>query len=311
MKYVDDLSYLAAPNRKYLSWMTSQAIEYDLISKKETHLDYGCGRGSDVKILNEKGYQSVGYDPHYFPQLLTQKADVVTCGYVLNVLSKRCDRLNVIRKCWQLTKSKLIVAVQTSSSLSSNEIRATIHVATNHLATKLAKGIFLIERTAAKVDVLTVEEVLRECDRLNSEGWVAPAGAFIKGYCTGFQGTKSRYSNHPSFGLFPGKRYFRLCHKKPILPGQSGNLVKNVHLGNSRDSDRYSWAEAGILRRNEIMRLKFHCSDFSFLDEFNNCKNWDFLDVNYKPNPDSLGYTDQSKKPYQTRNINPAVPMFS
>ena len=57
------------------------------------------------------------------------------------------------------------------------------------------------------------------------------------------------------------------------------------------------------------MRLKFRCSDFSFLDKFNNCKNWDFLDSNWQPNPDPLGYTEQSKKPY-TINPHPATTLI-
>ena len=169
---------------------------------------------------------------------------------------------------------------------------------------------FLIEKSAPRVKVLTKNEVDLAIASVKDEGWVAPAGASIKSYCTGFEGTKSRFSNHPSFGLFPGRRYFRLTHSKPILPGKSGKLVKNVHLGVDKNSYRYLWAEAGILRRNKIMRMKFHCSDFSFLDEFSNCKNWNFLDPDWKPNPDYLGYTDQSKKPYRTRNPHPAIPLI-
>lgn len=312
MKYVDDLSYLAAPTRKYLSWMARTAITQNILGQEETHLDYGCGRGSDVKILNSNGYQSVGYDPYYFPDYPTQKADVVTCGYVLNVLTNRSDRLDVVKKCWDLTDSKLIVAAQTGriTNLSLTELRAIVEIATGHRAIKIAKGMFLVSRSHPTIKTFTQEQVIQECDRLTNEGWVAPAGAFIKGYCTGFAGTKSRFNYHRSFGLFPAKRYYRLSHSKPVLPGSSGKLVKNVHLGIDKTCDRYLWAEAAILRRNKIMRMKFHCLDFSFLDEFNNCKNWSFLDPNWKPNPDPLGYTDQSQKPFLTRNPNPGVPLF-
>lgn len=309
MKYVDELSYLAAPNRNYLSLMARTMINYNLISPKDTHSDYGCGKGSDVKILREKGYNSIGYDPYYFPEYPTEKADIVSCGYVLNVLSKKCDRLEVIRKSWELTKSKLIVAVQTNSCLTCVRTRALIHVGTNHIATKLGKGIFLVEKSGDKLNCFSRKQVLEECKSIRSKGWVAPPGAFIKGYCSGFERKKAHFNYHPSFGLFPGRRYFRLCHKQSILPGRSGNLVKNIHLGIDKNSDRYRWAEAGIIRRNSIMRLKFNCSDLSFLDEFKGCGNWDFLDENWKPNPDPLGYTDQSKKPYH-RNLNPGIPLI-
>lgn len=312
MKYVDDLSYLAAPTRKHLSWMARTIINHNLLSQSETHLDYGCGKGSDVRILREKGYQSVGYDPYYFPNLVTQSANVVSCGYVLNVLTQRCDRYTVVKKCWKLTNSRLIVAAQTGTdmNLSLVELRAIIEVATKHRAIALSKGMFLVNKHGAEIETFTKNEVQEKCARLQDEGWVAPAGAFIKGYCTGFEGTKSRFNNHPSFGLFPEKRYFRLSHRHPVLPGKLGRFVKNVHLGKDKNSDRYHWANEAILRRNKIMRLKFRCSDFSFLDEFNNCKNWDFLDSNWQPNPDPLGYTDQSKKPYIIRNPHPATPLI-
>ena len=146
MKYVDDLSYLAAPTRKHLSWMTRTMINHNLLSQSETHLDYGCGKGFDVRILKEKGYQSIGYDPYYYPNLVTQLADVVTCGYVLNVLSRRSDRLDVIRKCWELTGSRLIIAAQTGKNinLSLVELRAMIEVITECRAEKLNKGMFVV-----------------------------------------------------------------------------------------------------------------------------------------------------------------------
>lgn len=313
MKYIDSLSHLAAPTRRYLSWMARTMLNEELINKSDTHLDYGCGKGSDVKILKDKGYQSMGYDPYYFPELIVKQADIVSCGYVLNVLSSRCDRLDIIRKCWKLTKSKLIIAAQTGkeNKLSLVELRAMIEVVTKSRAIKLKKGIFLVEKMPLyEIEVLSKVEVIKECDRINNSGWVAPIGAFIKGYCTGFKGNKLRFNNHPSFGLFPAKRYYKMCHKESILPGKSGKLIANMHLGKDKECDRYNWAVEGILRRNRIMRLKFHCSDFCFLDEFSNCKNWDFLDPNWIPNPDPLGYTDQSKKPYKIRNINPSVPII-
>ena len=312
MKYIDELSYLAAPTRKYLSWMARTIINCDLLSQSETHLDYGCGKGSDVRILTEKGYQSTGYDPHYFPDYPTEKADVVSCGYVLNVLSERSDRALVIRKCWELTKSKLIVAAQTGTNVNLPlvELRAMIEVATRKRARKLHKGMFVVNKSSPTIEVLNRKEVEAAIASIQSQGWIAPAGAFIKGYCTGFAGNKSRFNDYPSFGLFPSNRYYRLAHRKTVLPGLSGKLVKNIHLGINKTSDRYRWAEAGILRRNKIMRLKFHCSDFSFLNEFNNCRGWDFLAPDWKPDPDTLGYTDQSKKPAPTRNPHPAIPLF-
>jgi hypothetical protein len=100
-----------------------------------------------------------------------------------------------------------------------------------------------------------------------------------------------------------------LIHKNPILPGEKGNKVKNIHLGTNKDSDKYKWAEAGILRRNAILRTKFHCQDFSFIDEFFGFRKWEFLESSWKPNPNPFRYTRQDRKPDMIRNPNPGKPL--
>lgn len=70
-------SHLAAPYRKHLSATAKIMINRQLLTKTETHLDYGCGRGSDVEKLQTLGYLSTGYDPYYFPGMV-KPADVVT-----------------------------------------------------------------------------------------------------------------------------------------------------------------------------------------------------------------------------------------
>ena len=49
-------------------------------------LDFGCGIGKDVELLKHKGFDILGYDPFYFPELPKEKFDTILCFYVLNVL---------------------------------------------------------------------------------------------------------------------------------------------------------------------------------------------------------------------------------
>lgn len=49
-------------------------------------LDFGCGFGTDVTELKEKGFDVVGFDPNFFPDYPTKKFDTIICFYVLNVL---------------------------------------------------------------------------------------------------------------------------------------------------------------------------------------------------------------------------------
>lgn len=52
-------------------------------------LDYGCGRGDDLKHLKDNGYDAYGYDPHWGPKRIKDKRyRAILCTYVLNVLSK-------------------------------------------------------------------------------------------------------------------------------------------------------------------------------------------------------------------------------
>ena len=60
-----------------------------LMNQKRIHgkvLDFGCGVGKDVELLQQKGYDIVGYDPFFFPDYPKEKFDTILCFYVLNVL---------------------------------------------------------------------------------------------------------------------------------------------------------------------------------------------------------------------------------
>lgn len=77
-------SHLTAKERDRLSFPARIALEKGWL--KGRVLDFGCGFGSDVKLLQEKGIDIVGYDPYYFPQFPEGKFDTILCFYVLNVL---------------------------------------------------------------------------------------------------------------------------------------------------------------------------------------------------------------------------------
>ena len=56
-------------------------------SLKGAILDYGCGRGVDVKELKKLGFNVTGYDPHHGPKKLPRtKFNHVLMTYVVNVI---------------------------------------------------------------------------------------------------------------------------------------------------------------------------------------------------------------------------------
>ena len=69
-------------------------------------LDYGCGRGADVRFLQAHGFNVQGFDPWFAPNPPTGSFDVILCSYVLNVIPERNDRLAALQE----IKGKLTTA---------------------------------------------------------------------------------------------------------------------------------------------------------------------------------------------------------
>jgi diadenosine tetraphosphate (Ap4A) HIT family hydrolase len=83
-KQKNKYSHLTAIERIYLSVPTQFLFAKKLLQGKI--LDFGCGFGNDVKLLQQKGVDITGYDPYYFPQYPNENFDTIICLYVLNVL---------------------------------------------------------------------------------------------------------------------------------------------------------------------------------------------------------------------------------
>lgn len=75
-------------------------------------LDYGCGRGDDVRALRAAGIDAVGWDPHFAPdRSVLAPRDIVNLGFVLNVVEDPAERCDVLRKAFDLAERCLAVAV--------------------------------------------------------------------------------------------------------------------------------------------------------------------------------------------------------
>jgi diadenosine tetraphosphate (Ap4A) HIT family hydrolase len=83
-KQKNQFSHLTAKERIYLSFPAKLMLDKNLLQGKI--LDFGCGFGNDVKLLQQKQLDIIGYDPYYFPQFPQEKFDTIICFYVLNVL---------------------------------------------------------------------------------------------------------------------------------------------------------------------------------------------------------------------------------
>jgi len=98
--------------RNDLSRPLRLAIEARLFKPQATFFDFGCGHGTDIKRIAERGYTSGGWDPFYLPDAEITVADVVNLGYVINVIENEEERRAALLRAWSLTKEVLIVSAQ-------------------------------------------------------------------------------------------------------------------------------------------------------------------------------------------------------
>lgn len=87
-------------------------------------LDYGCGLGQDVRVLQWWGMDAEGYDPHepFGRSTLPEGVfDVVFCTYVVNVIDSREGRLQMLRDAWEYVapEGRLLVTSRSKSDVNS------------------------------------------------------------------------------------------------------------------------------------------------------------------------------------------------
>ena len=100
-----------AISRSRLSTPMQALFRWGFIGEAATVLDYGCGRGDDVRTLAAAGIRAAGWDPHFAPDAALQPADVVNLGFVLNVVEDPHERTEALRRAFALTHRVLSVAV--------------------------------------------------------------------------------------------------------------------------------------------------------------------------------------------------------
>lgn len=104
-------SHLTAKERDTLSFPAKTLLKQNLLVSDV--LDFGCGFGNDVKLLQNKGIKIEGYDKYHFPEYPNKKFDTIICFYVLNVLFPE-EQTTVLMELSQLIKptGKVYIAVR-------------------------------------------------------------------------------------------------------------------------------------------------------------------------------------------------------
>ncbi|MGW2933527.1 DNA phosphorothioation-associated putative methyltransferase [Streptomyces sp. NPDC001156] len=101
-----------AIGRMALSVPARQALADRQLTPVRTVLDYGCGRGDDVRALEQLECRIVGWDPYYRAETELAVSDVVLLTYVLNVIEDPAERRQTLERAWELTSTLLVVSAR-------------------------------------------------------------------------------------------------------------------------------------------------------------------------------------------------------
>ncbi|MGW4967262.1 DNA phosphorothioation-associated putative methyltransferase [Nonomuraea sp. NPDC004186] len=103
---------LTAIGRTSMSAPARQAVIDLQLVPGTSVLDYGCGRGGDIRALQGLDLDVSGWDPVYFPDGRLEPADIVLLTYVLNVIEDRAERQRTLKRAWELAKTALVVSAR-------------------------------------------------------------------------------------------------------------------------------------------------------------------------------------------------------
>ena len=93
------------------------ALADGLIGTRATVLDFGCGRGDDVRHLSLGGVQATGWDPAHMTETegALAPSEVVNIGYVVNVIEDPEERARCLQCAWSYAERVLIVSARLTS----------------------------------------------------------------------------------------------------------------------------------------------------------------------------------------------------
>lgn len=153
--------------RNKLSQPMQALARHNYLTGDYSILDYGCGKGDDVRELEAHGIDVIGWDPTHRPDVKVTECDIVNLGFVLNVIEDRQERNETLINAWKCAKNALIVSVMVASDniinqfkpykdgvitsintfqkyYSQSEIRGYIESTLFETAIAMGQGIFLI-----------------------------------------------------------------------------------------------------------------------------------------------------------------------
>lgn len=103
--------HLTALVRYGFSAPIQMLARFGFLDASRSVFDYGCGRGDDLRGLQENGIQALGWDPHYAPDNSKQLSNIVNLGFVINVIEDINERIEALQGAYSLAQELLVVSV--------------------------------------------------------------------------------------------------------------------------------------------------------------------------------------------------------
>ena len=100
-----------AIDRNKLSQPMQILARHEYLSGDYSVLDYGCGKGDDLRELEAHGIDACGWDPVHHPEGNLINSDIVNLGFVLNVIEDKNERDETLRNAWSLAEKILVASV--------------------------------------------------------------------------------------------------------------------------------------------------------------------------------------------------------
>jgi len=102
--------HLTAIDRDKLSQPMQLLARHSYLNGDHSILDYGCGKGDDVRELEAHGVDVCAWDPIYRPDGTLRKTDIVNLGYVINVIEDRQERTKTLQAAYEHADKVLAVS---------------------------------------------------------------------------------------------------------------------------------------------------------------------------------------------------------
>lgn len=169
-----------AIDRNSLSQPMQALARHNYFNGEYSLLDYGCGKGDDLRELEAHGLDAIGWDPVHRSEGSLINSDIVNLGFVLNVIEDKPERDETLRRAWNYADKLLIVSVMIAGDrhieqfqpykdgivtsrntfqkyYSQGEFREYIESTLDESAIAVGQGIFIIFKDKIEEQIFLVE----------------------------------------------------------------------------------------------------------------------------------------------------------